>query len=113
LQTGAVETAFSSQTTLPRQAPKIYGVHRESGDANLFVVGLNLTSTPREVTQLIVRFDTSPLLRLNCSGMAGCSSSGNAFTLDVKSVFDSWFASETTFGGISNLRLPFYISGSV
>jgi hypothetical protein len=34
-------------------------------------------------------------------------------TLDVKSVFDSWFASDMTFGGISNLRLPLYISGSV
>jgi uncharacterized repeat protein (TIGR01451 family) len=113
LQTGVVQTQFSSQTTVPRQPPKIQGAQREDASANLFAVGLNLISTPREVTQLIVRFDTSPSVHLNCGGMAGCSSSGNAFTLDVKSVFDAWFAGDTSFGGISNLRLPFYIGGSV
>jgi uncharacterized repeat protein (TIGR01451 family) len=113
LQTGVVETAFSSQTTIPRQPPKIYNIERESSNGGNFVVGLNLSSTPREVTQMTVRFQTTPSLRLQCGGMAGCSTSGSAFTLDMKSTFDSWFADNSMFGSISNLRVPLFIQGTV
>ncbi|HET9217069.1 MAG TPA: hypothetical protein VFR18_08825, partial [Terriglobia bacterium] len=108
LQTGNVETAFSSQTTIPKQAPKIHSVQRESTNGNNFLFGVRLTSSPREVTQLLLRFVGSQT-RFSCGGVAGCSANGNSLTLDVRSMFDSWFIADTLNGSGSILHLPLYI----
>ena len=43
----------------------------------------------------------------------GCKVSAYTLTLDVKALFDAWFAADTQFGSVSVLRLPFAIQGSV
>jgi uncharacterized repeat protein (TIGR01451 family) len=108
IQTGTLETAFSSQTTIPKQAPKLLSVQRESSNGNNFSLGVQLTSSPREVTQLVLRF-AGPQARLSCGALAGCTAKGDSLTLDVRSMFDNWFVADTLNGGASTLHLPFYI----
>ena len=112
LQTGTVETAFSSRTTIPKQAPKVHSVQRESSNGGNFSLGVQLTSSPREVTALLFRFVGSQA-RLSCGGLAGCSVDGNQVALDVRSAFDSWFVADTLNGSASTLHVPFYIDSNI
>jgi uncharacterized repeat protein (TIGR01451 family) len=113
LQTGAVQTQFSSQRTVPRQTPRIDSVRTEPGSGNTFNLAINLTSTLREVTHLALSFSTYPALALSCGSVSGCTVAGNILTLDVKTLFDSWFLADTLFGGTSTLKVPLSIQGTV
>jgi sugar lactone lactonase YvrE len=113
VQTGAVETPFSSVRTIPRQAPEIRNVQRVPMSGDSFAVALNLSSTAREVTQLTARFQLSQQVRLSCGAVPGCSVSGNSIVLDVKSMFDAWFVSDTLFGSTSRLNVPLLINRSL
>jgi uncharacterized repeat protein (TIGR01451 family) len=117
LQAGTVHTTFSpsssvaSSLTIPRQAPLIQNV--ETTTQNGFGVVINLWSTMREVTQMSLTFSTNSAVTLNCGSVPGCSVSGPAMTFDVRSLFDAWFSSDTKFGSLTTLHLPFSISGTV
>ena len=111
LQSGSVETAFSATRTILRQAPSIQSVQTSS--QNGFTAAITLLSTAREVTRLVVRFETTPPVRLNCDVPVDCAVSGPTITFDVKSLFDAWFARDTTFGSLSTVRLPFLIPTTV
>ncbi len=117
LQAGTVQTTISpsssvaSSLTIPRQAPLIQNV--ETTTQNGFGVVINLWSTMREVTQMSLTFSTTSEVTLNCGSVSGCSVSGPTMTLDVRSLFDAWFSSDTKFGSLTTLHLPFSISGTV
>jgi hypothetical protein len=113
LQTGAAQTPFSSIRTIPRQPPEIRGFQRVDMEGDSFAVAMNLSATAREVTQLTVRFLLSQQVRLSCGNVPGCSVSGNAIVLDVKSMFDTWFISDTLFGSASKLNVPLHINRSL
>jgi sugar lactone lactonase YvrE len=113
IQTGTVETAFSGSRTIPQQVPAIHGIQTEPRSNTNVFVAISLSSTLREVTELNLRFNTQPAIRLSCGDAAGCSVSGNVLTFDVKALFDAWFAADTQFGSLSVLRVPFAIQGSV
>jgi hypothetical protein len=72
-----------------------------------------LSSTPREVAQIVLQFVTQPAARLSCGSATGCLASNSTLTLDVKSLFDAWYIGDKTFGGLSTLRFPLSIQGSV
>jgi hypothetical protein len=116
LQAGTVQsTNFGSpgvdRLTIPRQPPLIQSL--ETSAQNGFAVLIHLLSTPREVTQLSLTFNTTPAVTLSCGSVSGCSASGSAMTFDVRSLFDSWFNGDSVFGSLSTLHLPFSISGTV
>jgi hypothetical protein len=113
LQTGNVQTPFTSQAIVPRQPPRIHNAQKESVNPAGFVLAMNLSSTVREVTRMTVTFETTPTVRVHCGAAAGCSASGNGFSIDVKSMFDTWFAGDTLYGSISSLHVPLSISGGV
>src|SRR5262249_55749581 len=101
LQTGTVQTAFSRTRTIPQQAPSIQSIQTEPRINTTITMAISLFSTLREVTELSLRFDTQPSIRLSCGAVVGCSVSANTLTLDVKSLFDAWFAADTQFGSAS------------
>jgi hypothetical protein len=68
-------------------------------------------SVTREVIDLTLTFNTSPAIKLTCAGLAGCTANGSTITFNVKQIFDGWYASDTTFGSLSTLTLPFTIQG--
>jgi uncharacterized repeat protein (TIGR01451 family) len=111
LQAGNAKTTVSSTLKILRQAPAIQAMHTETG--NGFAVSMTLLSTVREVTELTLRFDTKPAVLLSCGTVPGCSVSGSSLTFDVRSLFDAWFVGHAEFGGLSALRLPFSIQGTV
>jgi len=113
LQAGTFQNTFSTSRTLPRQAPAILSVQREGASRTAFSVAIRLFSNPREVTQLILRFDTSAGSKAGCGTVAGCSASGNTLTLDVRSLFDSWFTANPTSGSATTLRVPLSAEGTV
>jgi uncharacterized repeat protein (TIGR01451 family) len=114
---GIVQTTISPSSsmaanlTIPRQAPLIQNV--ETSNQNGFAVLIHLLSTSREVTGLILTFNTNPVVTLNCGSVSGCSASGSSMTFDVRSLFNAWFSSDSVFGSLSTLHLPFSISGTV
>jgi len=113
IQTGTVQTAFSGTRTIPQQAPVIYSIQMEPRTNTTIPVAISLSSTLREVTELILRFDTQPSSRPSCGTVTGCNVSANTLTLDVKALFDAWFAADKQFGSASVLRVPFAVQGSV
>jgi hypothetical protein len=113
LQTGTLLNGFAETRTVARQAPTIHGIQMESAGNESATAAVQLTSTLREVTQLVVRVETATPIQLNCGVPAGCSASGNSLTLDVKRLFDAWFAADREFGSISTLRIPFSFQGQV
>jgi uncharacterized repeat protein (TIGR01451 family) len=113
LQVGSAQTTGSASRVIPQQPPKIQSVQREGTDRALFVAAVNLIATPRQVTQLILSFSTSPAVRADCGSVSGCIASGSTVTIDVKSMFDSWFIGNPGFGSTSLLRVPLAIGGSV
>jgi hypothetical protein len=112
LQVGNVQTTASTSRTIQRQAPTIASAQKEAVNGSSFTTAINLSSTSREVTQLILRFDTTPAARVSCGSAAGCTAAGTTLTLDVKSIFDTWFTTNTGFGSTSILRVPLFIDGS-
>jgi cytochrome c peroxidase len=76
-----------------------------------FTATITLMSVTREVIDLTLTFNTSPPIKLTCGGLAGCTASGSTITFSVKQIFDGWYASDTTFGSLSTLSLPFTIQG--
>lgn len=60
-----------------------------------------------------LQFNTTPVVRLSCRAVNGCSVAGQSLSLDVRSAFNQWFAADTTFGSLSTLSLPLLIDGSV
>jgi hypothetical protein len=117
LQAGTVQATISpsssvaSSLKISRQAPLIQNV--ETTTQNGFGVVINLLSTMREVTQMSLTFSTNTAVTLNCGSVSGCSVSGPTMTFDVRSLFDAWFSSDTKFGSLTTLHLPFSISGTV
>ena len=113
LQTGTIQAKYTSSRAIPRQAPTIKSVQSEGASRTNFTAAINLFSTSREVTQLILRFETNPSVNLSCGTAAGCSASGNTLTLDVKSLFDGHFNGNPSYGSTGILRVPLSIDGSV
>jgi hypothetical protein len=109
LQTGDAQTAFSDQRAIPRGSPRIHSVVKPTGDSGMRI---NLSSPMREVTQLTLAFTTSFPLTVSCGSAPGCTAVRNTLTLDVKSLFDDWYYSDTTYGSVGSLRLPLSIEGS-
>jgi len=114
---GAVQETFAPPASIaaglgiPLQAPVIQTIqtNHQSG----LVASITLFSTPREVTQLTLTFNTQSKLSLSCAATSGCSASGNTLVLDVQSFFSDWFAADTQFGSLNILRLPLSISGTL
>jgi uncharacterized repeat protein (TIGR01451 family) len=101
----------SDTLTIPLRALSIQGI-RASTEGG-FAVSIQLFSAAREVTQLSLSFDTTPRVSLQCGTTEGCSAAGNVLTLDVARLFSQWFAGDSHFGGLAQLRLPLSISGAV
>src|SRR6185436_2286558 len=98
---------------IPKLPPAIQAISSTAGPENVVIAQIALTSTMREVNAITLQFNTSPTVRLSCGGVSGCSVSGSSITLNVKSLFDAWFANDVTFGSLSVLRLPLSIQGTV
>jgi hypothetical protein len=113
LQTGVIETAFSTTRIIPPQPPTIHSVERESSNGTGLAMAINLSSTPREVTFLELMFATTPAVRLSCGAIAGCVALGNSLTLNVISLFRDWFLADSVYGSASTLRVPLSIQGRV
>jgi hypothetical protein len=117
LQAGTVQTTIApssglaSRLTLSRQRPVIQSL--ETSTQNGFTVSINLFSTTREISQFSLTFSTTTPVTLSCGSVSGCSASGPTLTFEAKSMFDSWFNSNTAFGSLSTLHLPLAISGNV
>ncbi len=56
---------------------------------------------------------TTAKVSLSCGSVSNCSASSSTINFDVRSLFAGWFGSDTTFGSLSSLHLPFSISGTV
>jgi len=113
LQTGIIQSKFATSRSIPRQPPTVKSVQKEGASRANFRAVINFFSTAREVTQLILRFETTPSVRLSCGDAAGCSASGNTLTLDVKSMFDEWFNGNPSYGSTGILLVPLSIDGNV
>jgi hypothetical protein len=111
IHAGAIETPLSATMEIPSLPPLIQKIQTDS--QNGFAAVITLMSTPREVTDLILAFNTTPAVRLSCGSAPGCSASGSTLTFDVRSLFVPWFAADTTFGSLGTLRLPLSIQGTV
>src|SRR5262249_32706168 len=105
--------AFLRTRTIPQQAPAIHSIQTEPRTNTTITTDISLFATLQEVTELILRFDTQPSIRLSCGAIVGCSVSANTLTLDVKALFEAWFAADKQFGSASVLRVPFAIQGGV
>jgi hypothetical protein len=116
LNSGAVETSFTPTTSVKEkltifgQTPVIQSI--KTSTQNSYALEIQLVSTTREISKLRLTFNTKPSVRLSCGAVAGCSVSETTMTFDVKSLFDSWFRSDSRFGSMSTLHLPFSLSGS-
>jgi hypothetical protein len=96
---------------IPLQAPVIQTVQLDR--QNGLVASITLFSTPREVTQLSLTFNTQAKLSLSCAATSGCAVFGNTLVLDVQAFFSNWFASDTQFGSLNVLHLPLNIQGNL
>jgi hypothetical protein len=71
-------------------------------------------STLREITDVYLSFETTPPVQLTCGNTFGCVLfSGSLLRLITKTLFDPWFVRDSTFGGLSTVRIPLSIRGSV
>jgi uncharacterized repeat protein (TIGR01451 family) len=93
--------------TIPLEAPRIQSV--QTNNEGGFAVSILLFSTPREVTDVNLSFETKPKIQLSCGAITACSVSGNTLTLDVRTLFAQWFSGTPAFGGLARLRLSFAI----
>jgi subtilisin family serine protease len=98
-------------SAIPVQSPVITKVTKDTQSG--FAALVTLMSNTRDVTSVTFTFETRPGIKLSCGSVAGCSVAGPSITFDVQSLFNTWYASDVTFGGASTLRVPFSISGSL
>jgi len=115
MQIGTLQKSFasspgSSSLGIAPTPPVIQNVRSDS--QNGFALLITSFSTPRSVTELSLQFNTSPMVGVGCGSVPGCTSSGSTLTLDINGMFDNWF-SGSQFGGLSTLRLPISIRGTV
>jgi hypothetical protein len=110
-KSGTVETSFEKVVTLPPQAPAIQRI--QTIQQNGFAAVITLMSPMREVSDLILEFHTNSPVRLSCGTTNGCSASESSLTFDVREMFNSWFAEDSTFGSLSMMRIPLSIPASV
>ena len=103
-------TASNGTRTIVPAPPQIRATKTTQQPAG-FAATITLMSVTREVIDLTLTFNTSPPIKLTCGGLAGCTASGSTITFNVKQIFDGWYASDTTFGSLSTLTLPFTIQG--
>jgi hypothetical protein len=115
-QMGTVTKSFSStlggtSLTIAPAPPVLQNIRRESTTG----LGILVTSlsTSRSVTELILQFNTTPRVEPSCGSVAGCTASGVTLTLNVKSLFDTWFIGSLQFGSLNTLRIPLSIQGNV
>jgi glucose/arabinose dehydrogenase len=112
---GRLENVFTpsgaSTLTIPPQPPVIHDL-RTSGEGG-FAALITSFSTTREIQQVVLEFNTTERVALRCGSAPGCIASGNRMTLDVASLFNSWFGGNTSLGGLTTLRLPFSVAGVV
>jgi hypothetical protein len=111
LQTEAFNSRFSANLRVLRQAPEIHEI-RTSADRGI-AASITLSSTPREVTELLLSFNTATRVSLSCGPVAGCAASGSTLTLDVRSLFDAWYSADHVFGSLVTLRVPLSIEGTL
>lgn len=111
LRTGSVETPFSQTRTIPAQVPTIKRIDTDT--RNGFVAVITLFSTPREVSELSLQFETQPPVRLSCESASLCKVSGSSLVFDAKALFDAWFSGDSTNGSLSTLRVPLSIQGKI
>ena len=114
LRAGRLENTFTpgdSTVTIPRQPPVIRELRTsmEGGFAAL----ITSFSTAREITQVVLEFNTTVPVALSCGANTGCSASGNRITLSVTPLFTAWFGGNSALGSLSTLRLPLSIAGTV
>jgi serine protease len=115
-QMGTVQKLFSStpgttSLTIAPAAPVLQSVRRDVQSG----VGILITSssTARSVTEMILQFSTTPTVDPSCGSVAGCTASGSTLTLDVKTLFDTWFSRDSQFGSLNTLRIPLVIQGNL
>jgi uncharacterized repeat protein (TIGR01451 family) len=111
LQSGAAQMDFSATIVIPRQPPTVQSVRAVTGAG--FGPLVTFTSTPREITEVVLQFDTTPAVRLSCGLASGCSVSGSTLTLDVRRLFDAWYILNPGFGSVSTIYVPLSIQGQV
>jgi hypothetical protein len=111
LQVGTLETSASTARSVAPKPPMIHSIKRTSEDGPAVVI--TLSSTMRSVTGLRVEFFAGPPVQLSCGAVTGCSVSGITLTFDVKSLFDDWYRTDTRYGSLATLRLPFSIPNTV
>jgi len=111
LHAGTIDAVNSTSMTVPPQAPSIQKINTDTHDG--FAAVMTLISSTREVTQLLLTFNTTALIRLSCGSAVGCTASGSTLTFDVRSLFDTWFAGDNTFGSLTTLRIPLSIPDTV
>jgi len=115
LKAGRIDSTFSSTgltaLTIPPQTPVIQNV--QTSTTGGFAALITSFSTGRTITQLTLDFQTAVPVTLSCGSTPGCTTSGSRITLNVASLFTSWFSGDTMFGSLSTLRLPLSIGGIV
>jgi hypothetical protein len=112
LQTGSLQTPFSITREIARQAPIVQRI--ETDTRNGFAASITVISTLREITDVYLSFETTPPVQLTCGNTFGCVLfSGSLLRLITKTLFDPWFVRDSTFGGLSTVRIPLSIRGSV
>jgi cytochrome c peroxidase len=113
LTVGSIQKTFTAlngtRTIVP--APPQIRATKTTQQPGGFTATITLMSVTREVIDLTLTFNTSPAIKLTCAGLAGCTANGSTITFNVKQIFDGWYASDTTFGSLSTLTLPFTIQG--
>ena len=107
MQSGDIPIFISSNLTMKGAAPAIQKLQTTSD--NGFAALITLLSTTREVASLSLQFSTSPPVQLSCGNISGCTVKDSTLTFDVSKLFQSWFASDKTYGSLSMLRLPLTI----
>jgi hypothetical protein len=110
LQSGAESTTCSTAINIGLAPPTITQVQKDLQPAFAFLI--TSYSTPRNMSQISFQFDT-PGTNFSCGTVSGCSISGSTMIFDVRSLFQSWYESDRTFGSMSTLLVPFTIQGNV
>jgi uncharacterized repeat protein (TIGR01451 family) len=111
LETGTVQTAFSNSRGISRRAPTLHSARKDDVTATTLTLGITVSSTSREITQLVLAFLGNPTVTASCGNVSGCTASGSTLTLDVKSLFETWFTSDSQYGSVSTLHVPLSIVG--
>jgi hypothetical protein len=111
LETGTVQTTFSNSRGISRRAPTVHSARKDDVTATTVNLGITVSSTSREITQLVLSFLANPAVTASCGNVSGCTASGNTLALDVKSLFEAWFTSDSQYGSVSMLHVPLSIVG--